>query len=221
MVFKGTVGVKISVNVTSDITGGSNFKIFYKKPDGTAGSWTATKGSDNKSVEYTTTAAGDLDQTGIWLLESYVEVGGYAGPGETATLEVHARVATQTYSFTYDPTTNLGKVRNMIGDSVDTGHVLDDADINGLLAVAGSDLYQAAGLCLYRIAASKALLAKKKSAGDYSEDLTAIAKEVRAVAAVYMEMSQNAPAEAQAESFFNDFSYRDVTVRKILRDENE
>lgn len=121
--------------------------------------------------------------------------------------------------FTYDLTTNLGKVRNMIGDATDTGHILEDADINAFITQTGSDLYAAAALCLYRIASSKALLAKKKSAGDYSEDLTAIAKEVRAVAAVYMEMSENIPAEAQAEGFVNDFSYRDVLVRKELRGE--
>lgn len=122
-------------------------------------------------------------------------------------------------AFTYDLTTNLGKVRNMIGDAVDTGHILEDADINAFITQAENDLYAAAALCLYRIAASKALLAKKKSAGDYSEDLTAIAKEVRAVAAIYDEKSQNIPAEAQAESFLNDFSYNDVLIRKELREE--
>jgi hypothetical protein len=122
-------------------------------------------------------------------------------------------------AFTYDTSTNLGKVRNLIGDAVDTGHILEDADINAFITMTDSDLYKAASLCLYRISASKALLAKKKSAGDYSEDLTVIAKEVRAVAAVYAEMSENVPAEAQAESFKDDFSYRDVLLRKELRDE--
>ena len=122
-------------------------------------------------------------------------------------------------AFTYDTSTNLGKVRNLIGDAVDSGHILEDGDINSFITMTDTDLYRAAALCLFRIAASKALLAKKKSAGDYSEDLTAIAKEVRAVAAIYMEMSENIPAEAQAESFINDFSYNDVLVRKELRDE--
>lgn len=123
-------------------------------------------------------------------------------------------------AFTYDTSTNLGKVRNLIGDAVDSGHILEDADINSFITMAGTDLYRAAALCLYRIAASKALLAKKKAAGDYSEDLTQIAKEVRAVAAVYTEMSENIPAEAQAEAFVNDFSYNDVLTRKELRDES-
>jgi len=123
-------------------------------------------------------------------------------------------------AFTYDLTTNLGKVRNMIGDATDTGHILEDADINAFISMVNSDLYKAASLCLYRIAASQALLAKMKKAGDYQEDLRAIAKEVREVAKVYSDMSENTPAEAQAESFVNDFSYRDVLTRKDLRGED-
>ena len=123
-------------------------------------------------------------------------------------------------AFTYDLTTNLGKVRNLIGDAVDSGHILEDADINSFIAMANTDLYKAASLCLYRIAASKALLAKMKQAGDYKEDLRDIAKEVREAAKVYASMSENTPAEAQAESFVNDFSYRDVLTRKDLRGED-
>jgi hypothetical protein len=123
--------------------------------------------------------------------------------------------------YTYDITTNLGKVRAMIGDTNAASVILGDAKINAFLTMKSNDLYAAAAMALYAISASKSLLAKKKSAGDYSEDLTAIAKECRATAAAYQEMSENIPAEAQAESFFNDFSYRDITLRKILRDENE
>ena len=79
-------------------------------------------------------------------------------------------------AFTYDLTTNLGKVRNMIGDATTPGHILEDADINAFITMTDSDLYKAASLCLYRIAASNSRLAKKKTAGDYSEDLRSISK---------------------------------------------
>ncbi len=124
-------------------------------------------------------------------------------------------------SFTYDVTTNLGKVRNLIGDAVDTGHILEDADINAFISMAGDDLFQAAALCLYRIAASKALLAKRKSAGNYSEDLTAIAKECREAAKIYEDMAKNTPAEAQAEVIMTDFNYNEILQNKALRGEEE
>jgi len=124
-------------------------------------------------------------------------------------------------AFTYDPTTNLGKVRNMIGDVTATSYLLEDADINAFLSMTSNDLYKAAALCLYRIAASKALLAKKKTAGNYSEDLSMIAREVREVAKIYETMSQSIPAEAQAESITTDFSYREVVLGKVLRNEND
>ena len=123
-------------------------------------------------------------------------------------------------AFTYDPTTNLGKVRNLIGDTVDSGHILEDADINAFISMANTDLYKAASFCLYRIAATQALLAKVKKAGDYMEDLRDIAENIRAVAKEYAGISENTPAEAQAESFVNDFSYRDVITRKDLRGED-
>jgi hypothetical protein len=123
--------------------------------------------------------------------------------------------------YTYDITTNLGKVRALISDTNAASVILGDAKINAFLSMKSNDLYATAALALNAIATSKSLLAKKKSSGDYSEDLTAIAKECRATAAIYQEMSENIPAEAQAEGFFNDFSYRDVTLRKMLRDETE
>lgn len=123
--------------------------------------------------------------------------------------------------FTYDPTTNLGKVRNMIGDVTASSYLLEDADINAFLSMTSNDLYKAAALCLYRIAASKALLAKKKSAGNYSEDLSAIAREVREVAKIYDEMAQAVPADAQGEVVTTDFSYREIVINKVLRNEND
>lgn len=124
-------------------------------------------------------------------------------------------------SFTYDLSTNLGKVRFLIGDRDATSYMFEDAEINAALAMASNDLYLAAADCLYSIAASKALLAKKKTAGGYSEDLTYIAKECRDSAKRYEEKSTNVPAEAQAEQFFTDFAYRDLLVNKELREETD
>ncbi|MBI4708238.1 MAG: hypothetical protein HY761_10010 [Candidatus Omnitrophica bacterium] len=124
-------------------------------------------------------------------------------------------------AFTFDPTTNLGKVRFLIGDMTDSGHVFEDATINAAISFTSSDLYAAAALCLYSLSASKALLAKRKAAGKYSEDLTAIAKECRETAKAYEEKSRSIPSEAQAEQFLTDFNYNQILQNKALRDESD
>jgi len=123
--------------------------------------------------------------------------------------------------FSFDTSTNLGKVRTLINDCDATSFILSDTKINAYLSLKSNDLFSTAALALYAIAASKALLAKKKAAGNYSEDLTAIAKECRETAKVYEDMAKNVPAEAIAEQFFTDFSYRELLASKYLRGESD
>jgi len=123
--------------------------------------------------------------------------------------------------FTFDTGTNLGKVRVLINDADSSSYALSDTKINALLALKSNDLFSTAALALYAMAASKALLAKRKVAGNYSEDLTAIAKECRETAKIYDDMAKNVPAEAVAEQFFTDFSYRELLVNKTLRSETD
>jgi len=101
MIYKGVIGAKLIVDVTGDISSGTVFKIYYRKPDGTTGSWTATKESNNTSISYTTTLASDLDQVGKWTLQSYSEVGGWKGYGEvTQELEVNENSSIETITLT-------------------------------------------------------------------------------------------------------------------------
>lgn len=123
--------------------------------------------------------------------------------------------------FTYDVSTNVGKVRALIGDTSSTAPLLTDTEITALLSLRGNDVFLAASICLHRIAANKALLARRIVAGNYSEDATAMAKELREQAKAYDEIAKSVPAEAQSEQFFTDFAYRDLLVNKILRDETD
>lgn len=51
-------------------------------------------------------------------------------------------------SFTYDPSTDQGKVRWLAADTVDAGHVFEDAEIQSALDInEGSIFYAAADLC--------------------------------------------------------------------------
>lgn len=124
-------------------------------------------------------------------------------------------------AFTFDVSTNRGKVRFLIGDMSDSGHIFEDDVIDAALTMNSSDLYMAAATCLVSLAASKALLAKKKAAGNYSEDLTAIARECRDNAAVYQQRAISTPAEAQAEVILTDFNYREIEQGKALRGESD
>ena len=124
-------------------------------------------------------------------------------------------------SFTYDTSNNIGKVRFLVGDTVDSGHLFEDGEITDILSLNSIDIYATAADFLMRLAASKSLLAKKKSAGGYSEDLSVIARECRETAKVYLERSSDIPAEAQAEMILTDFNYNQILRNKSLRRESE
>lgn len=62
-----------------DLTGASNPKILYQKPDGTKGEWTGTISGQN--LTYVLTNA-DIDQSGVWKFQTYIEVATKKGYGE-------------------------------------------------------------------------------------------------------------------------------------------
>lgn len=121
--------------------------------------------------------------------------------------------------FTLDASTNIGKVRYLVNDVVAASYVLSDTQINAFLSMHSNDLFLTAAQCMMAIASSRALLAKRKSAGNYTEDLTAIARECREAAALFKEQANEMPAEGVAEGFYTDFSYRQVLENKALRGE--
>ena len=96
MIFKGDIGTKIILNTNTDLATGSVFKIYYRKPDGTTGSWTAQKESDNKSISYTTQVVSDLDIAGTWVIQSYVEISGWKGYGVSVNMIVGTPVTETT-----------------------------------------------------------------------------------------------------------------------------
>ena len=68
-VFVGTVGLKIKVLLSIDISAAGAVKIHYVKPDDTEGEWDAViEDSGNGLISYTTTDAADLDLPGTWKL---------------------------------------------------------------------------------------------------------------------------------------------------------
>lgn len=56
--------IKIQLDTGIDLTGATNAKIHYTKPDGVTGYWTATV--NGNFIEYLV-QNGNLDQVGYWL----------------------------------------------------------------------------------------------------------------------------------------------------------
>lgn len=83
VIHNGDVGTVVTLTIYEDdettvvdVSAAATKTIYVKKPSGTKDSWTAsftTDGSDGK-IYYTTTT-GDIDETGTWLVQGYVEIG--------------------------------------------------------------------------------------------------------------------------------------------------
>lgn len=84
--YLGDIGVVILLDCGQNITSASNYLIKVKRPDGTLVTWTASLSGTN-SITYTT-VGNDLNQTGNWLLQSYITGSGFALLGDTVLLIV-------------------------------------------------------------------------------------------------------------------------------------
>ena len=67
-VFKGQKLLRINLDTDTALTSGSGFKIIYKKPDSTTGSWDAQV--DGTKV-YVDCDDGKIDQAGVWEFQPY------------------------------------------------------------------------------------------------------------------------------------------------------
>ena len=84
--YVGDVGTEIRLETEASLAGATTLEIAARKPDGTEATWTAT--ADGTVVRYFT-EAGDLDQSGQWLLQAVVVTASGAWRGETAKLKVY------------------------------------------------------------------------------------------------------------------------------------
>jgi hypothetical protein len=78
----------VKLDCVSDITGATSTRIYYKKPDGTAGFWVASV-LDNRYLTYQIPDNTVLDQAGDWKFQSYMTVASWTGYGETATQRIY------------------------------------------------------------------------------------------------------------------------------------
>lgn len=69
-IYLGDYGTVLDLDVGEDISTATAVRIYYEKPSGATGFWTAALQDTNK-VRYTT-QSGDFDEAGVWTLQARV-----------------------------------------------------------------------------------------------------------------------------------------------------
>lgn len=73
-IFVSQYALRIQLTVNQDIAGALTKKIFYRRPDGTEGSWTAlVSDAATGVIYYDLTADTELPIPGDWRFWSYIE----------------------------------------------------------------------------------------------------------------------------------------------------
>ena len=83
--FVGQSNLTISLETGLDLTAATNPKILFTRPNGSTGSWTATK--NVQALTYNL-QNGDIDQPGTWKFQGYCELAGRKAFGDVAKIEV-------------------------------------------------------------------------------------------------------------------------------------
>ena len=85
-VFVGDVGTEISLDCGVDVSTATVRNIIVRKQNGSKLTWGAV--ADGTNAIKHVSILGDLDAPGTWKLQAYVEMPGWKGFGEVATLVV-------------------------------------------------------------------------------------------------------------------------------------
>ncbi len=124
-------------------------------------------------------------------------------------------------AFTYNLTTEAGKVRLLITDTDSTNPIFEDREIDVFLSFTASDgtndINLASAVALETIAASEALVQKKIKLLDLTTDGPAVATSLRAAAKILREQSENESYIDWSEMNLNAFAGRDIIWNDALR----
>lgn len=124
-------------------------------------------------------------------------------------------------AFSYDPTTDAGMVRLLTDDADGDNHAFTDEEIAAVYAACSNSVKRTAAQLLDILSTNHAKLAVKVGRGDVDEDLTKVASELRAQAAVYRaqadEEDDGACLDASVSPSYERFSY----TQNILLDRED
>lgn len=87
---RGDIGTAVDCNMRINLTASTVRQIKYRKPSGTAGTWTATLVGTER-LRYIT-LAGDIDEAGAWQFQPYAEKPGWSGHGRAQTVMVEDHI---------------------------------------------------------------------------------------------------------------------------------
>lgn len=125
--------------------------------------------------------------------------------------------------FTYDPTTDRGKVRMLITDRNPATEIFYDGEIDAYLSMMGNNVLRAAALALMTIASEEALQLKVIKLLELTTDGAKLADSLRALALEYQEKADLAEAAEEggafdyAELVVDEFTYRERLDKESLR----
>lgn len=117
-------------------------------------------------------------------------------------------------AFTYDPATAGGKVRLLAGDTVDSGHVFEDAEVAAALDANDNSINYAAAMLLNGLAARLARSAGSVKSLDMQVDTRQAVKDLRDQAKALMEQEDDAGGFAIAEMVLDQQGF----LEKVFKD---
>jgi len=112
--------------------------------------------------------------------------------------------------FTYDLTTDIGKVRMLVADTDSSGYDFEDDEVSAALTQEGDSIKRAAALLLLVLAANRSRLSVSVKRGNVSEDLKGVAADLRAQAAALVAQAsddEDVPLSAIISPSYETFSY--------------
>lgn len=120
-------------------------------------------------------------------------------------------------AFTYDVSTDRGKVRLLITDVQDAKPLFQDAEIDAFLTL-NTSVRMAAAAALEVIAASEVLVLKKIINLDLETDGPAVARELRELAKQLRAQETAVGAFDFAEQIHDDFTLREYYAKQAQRE---
>ena len=125
-------------------------------------------------------------------------------------------------TFTYDTSSNRGRVRLLIPDADASTHVFEDDEIDAFLSLE-TDVRRAAALALETIASSQAMTLKVIKLLDLQTDGASVAKSLMTRASALRGQAEDAEAMEEdgglevIEMVTNDFGFRSRVNAEYLR----
>jgi hypothetical protein len=120
-------------------------------------------------------------------------------------------------AFTYDVSTDRGKVRLLITDVQEANPLFQDAEIDAFLTL-NTSVRLAAAAALEVIAASEVLVLKKIVNLDLETDGPAVARELRELAKQLRAQDSSIGAFDVAEQIHDDFTLREYWLKQAQRE---